>query len=370
MSAMSVPPSMYALPAIVSHSTPLSLPSCMYKMNVMQGGTVEAEGAANGAQSSSPPTDVNAFERRQESLLDRLSQLKGAVDNLRGEMGIETATNKKRTAFSLVVRASPQAPPFALLCVINQLKKKSGVSVEVGTHIHSSLKEKVPKNLSDFLPHDNACAQSTGAKFKVRVTVIWADVGVDPECVIGLDRLIKGEVNILRYVARCLPDEFVYESGSAAIQIDQVLDLCHCCVAYGSEKDRQEALQFMDNLLKKQSSLTPPGAALGIADFAAWSALVNCGMADTKLSSVSKWSKAVSALAGHTGASRSHTGRKNSNHRIRRKTKSGGAGGGGPHSPVAVETGKESAKPTPSANPKKRNRRKSNSKSKSSSPAT
>ncbi len=184
---------------------------------------------------------------------------------------------------------------------------------------------------------------------------------------IGLDTVVKGEANILRHVARCLPAEFQYESSKCplhAAAVDAALDAAHYGFVWGDSRRLQEALKTVDAALKKQNSLTP-GGALGIADYATWSAMVSSGAADARLASIAKWAKAVAEAAGKSGGGGGpgNKQRKNSN-RTRRKTKSrgdsvsGGGGGGGGRG------GKENLSPEKMM----RTRRKSASKSKGGSP--
>jgi hypothetical protein len=202
-------------------------------------------------------------------------------------------------------------------------------------------------------------------------------VGRDPESVIGLDSLVKGEANILRYVARRLPGEFQYENNPrVAVKTDEILDMCERQIVWGSSESMQDAFKVMDALLKKQNTLSPSGGVAGIADYAMWSAMVNSGVADMKLASLIKWSNTVGAMRAQD---RTGGGRKNS-HRTRRKTHTrsrgesvafsndaGGSGGGGKAAGGSNgEIGKENPKQKSAA--KGRNRRKSQSKSKSNSP--
>ena len=75
--------------------------------------------------------------------------------------------------FSLVVRASPSHPPFSLLCVMNQLRKKHPDGhVIVSSHVHSSLKQNVSKGLlADFASETGRA----GSGLKFRLSVIWKE---------------------------------------------------------------------------------------------------------------------------------------------------------------------------------------------------
>jgi len=263
---------------------------------------------------------------------------------------------------SLVVRASPTHPPLALLCAAKQLKSNSKNSVTISCHVHSSLGNTiVPKNLiSDFT---SECDVSNNTGSKLKLTVVWQNVDKDPESVIGIDTFIRGEANILRYVARRFPNEFPYEVDPAlAFKIDHALDLVHRHIVW--EDDMQSAFKFMDGALKKGGgvSIIAGSGSLTIADYIAWSAMVNVGAADTKLTSVSKWSKTVFDVAGRTPSRHGSGNRKNSA-RTRRKTKS--TRGDSEDKPINTgtnKTGKENK-----SNNKWRIRRKSSSKSKSKS---
>lgn len=368
--ANSPPPPMYSLTPIVSHTTSMDLPSVMYNLPVIQGGTQSKEGLQPVRYESS---DLPDFERRQEALLDRLHDLQGSVQKLRESIGLgdSLTTNGKLTgsmqphscsSFNLVVRASPTHPPLALLCAANQLKSSDANSVTINCHVHSSLgNTAVPKKLaSDFTSE----CDGGGDGLKFRLTIVWKDVVKDPEAVIGLDTLIRGEANILRYMARRLPNEFPYEEDAAyALKIDQALDIVHHGFIWGD--DMQGALKFLDGALKNGggASIICGSDALTIADYLAWSAMVNAGAADTKLASVSKWAKAVLEVAGRTPP---RSGNRKNSARTRRKTKSTrGDSDDKVHNSDGNKTGKENK------NSKWRGRRKSSSsksKSKSGSP--
>ena len=139
---------------------------------------------------------------------------------------------------------------------------------------------------------------------------------------IGVDSLIRGEANILRFMARRLPNEFPYELNPAfAFKVDQALDIVHRRIVW--DDDMQSALKFIDGALKIGGgvSIISGSGTLTIADYMAWSALVNAGAADTKLASVSKWAKTLFEVAGRTPSRHGSGNRKNSA-RTRRKTKS------------------------------------------------
>lgn len=318
---------MYSLPPIVSHTTPMDLPSTMYQLPVIQGGTESSEVQRGQCESS----DLLAFERRQEALLGRLQHLQGSVRKLRESVGLADSTTKKGnygvsihptdSSLNLVVRASPTHPPLALLCAAKQLKSNLDNSVTINCHAHSSLGNTiVPKNLASDFTSECGGGSNRGLKFKL--TVVWKDVGKDPESVIGVDTFICGEANILRYISRRLPNEFPYEVDPAfAFKVDQALDIVHRRIVWGD--DMQSALKIMDGALKVGGgvSIISGSGSLTIADYIAWSAMVNTGAADTKLASVSKWAKTVFEVAGRTPSRHGSGNRKNSA-RIRRKTKS------------------------------------------------
>jgi len=295
----------------------------MYQLPTIQGGTQSNEVHTKYSESA----DIPAFERRQEALLGRLQHLQGSVQKLRESVGLadsstrEVSFHHSDNCLSLVVRASPSHPPLALLCAAKQLKSNSKNSVTISCHVHSSLGNTiVPKNLiSDFT---SECDVSANTGSKLKLTVVWKNVDRDPESVIGIDTFIRGEANILRYVARRFPNEFPYEVDPAlAFKIDNALDLVHRHIVW--EDDMQSAFKFMDGALKKGGgvSIICGYGSLTIADYVAWSAMVNVGAADTKLTSVSKWAKTVFEVAGRTPFRHGSGNRKNSA-RTRRKTKS------------------------------------------------
>lgn len=113
--------------------------------------------------------------------------------------------------------------------------------------------------------------------------------------------VIRGEVNIIRHIARILNDTFNYESAvsSESLRMDELLDQCYKKVVWGSRQDQLDVLSSYDALLGKSGHLCPYGRGeLGLLDFVAWSALVGSGHEDAKQANVRKWIQSCKQLSG------------------------------------------------------------------------
>ena len=160
--------------------------------------------------------------------------------------------------------------------------------------------------------------------------------------------VIRGEVNIIRYVARVLSSTFNYNESSTkeSLKIDELLDNCYRNVIWGSSKDQQNALNTYDAILAKNRTLSPAGGQeLGFLDFVVWSALMGNGQADVKLPNLKKWMQSCKQISGFETAKR------------------GGGGVGHNQARNKQSPGKENVKP--GNNNHKRQRTKSKSQSKS-----
>ena len=129
-----LPPAMYALPPIVSHTSPMDLPSTMYRLPTIQGGTQSNEEHTKHCEVRAflkdqwpydsfnvillylktphnffplsmhihkcsieffKSADIPAFERRQEALLGRLQHLQGSVQKLRESVGLADSSTRE-----------------------------------------------------------------------------------------------------------------------------------------------------------------------------------------------------------------------------------------------------------------------------------
>jgi len=103
----------------------------------------------------------------------------------------------------------------------------NGLKIFTSSHVHSSFLNKIPNELVDFLPNSNCSSRSEA---DLCVTLIWKDVGKDMELVTSptSTAVIKGEVNLLRYVSRRFNVFSVNELDEINIQVvENLLDTFH-----------------------------------------------------------------------------------------------------------------------------------------------
>ena len=135
--------------------------------------------------------------------------------------------------------------------------------VSVSAHLHSSLSKNVPDHLKDFFPE---FPKNPGNKSDWKVKIIWKSVGQDPVLILSpfnnqvwfpntvhpvattkknnsgptwvfnllswilryvLFQVVRGEANIVRYLARCLEETSsvaAYEKLSPGTSLQQTFD--------------------------------------------------------------------------------------------------------------------------------------------------
>ena len=140
----------------------------------------------------------------------------------------------------LVVRCSPSHPAHSLQGVC-RLLKGAGLSVHTSCHTHSSVAT-LPPVLASFLPVSDV----SRTQAKVRMTLIWKEVGRDAELMVSplTQTLIKGEANILRYISRLFPSLLPYESLSPLTEVDAMLDTISSLV-WAAPRERQPLMRTL-----------------------------------------------------------------------------------------------------------------------------
>ena len=144
----------------------------------------------------------------------------------------------------LVVRCSPSHAPHSLPRVV-RLMEGAGLSVHTSLHCHSSLPSPLPPALLNFLP-----PSKTGrGQAQVKLTLVWSEVGRDCEVMLSplTQTLIRGEVNLLRYLARLLPSVLQYEEVAG---LDCLLDTVSLLL-WAAPRDRQPLVRSLTANLSK-----------------------------------------------------------------------------------------------------------------------
>ena len=150
----------------------------------------------------------------------------------------------------IVVRCSPANPAFSLQTVVKVLTG-AGLSVHTSHHSHSSLSAPAGPALLSFLPASTV----SRSQAQVRLTIIWSEVGRECEVMVSplTQTVLKGEVNVLRYLARLFPSLLSYEAQPGLSSLDSMLDTVSSLV-WAAPRDRQPLLRSLAVNLAKQSS--------------------------------------------------------------------------------------------------------------------
>jgi len=303
---------MYAMEPVMKLDTSVDLPTCMYTLPVLQvsKSTKTEEGG------DCPPAVLKALEARQEAILAKLGHLREEVMKYRTSIGLTSsvpasvAVSPKGVSADVVVRCSPSHPPFSLPALISLICNQ--VKVFNSSHCHSSVSA-LPAHLVSFLP----VPQVERSQADLKITLIWKEVGNDCELMVSpiAQSAIKGEVNLVRYFARCFPALLQYESDGRMAAVDNMLDNV-TSLLWAAPKDRQPLLRSLAVNLGKSSFLC--GNVCGIADLALFSALKQLGLDRGLQPELSKWFVLVSTkLMGGKGRrkSRASSSRKSFNRR-------------------------------------------------------
>jgi len=155
--------------------------------------------------------------------------------------------------------------------------------VFTSVHCHSGVTS-LPGHLYTFLPSSNV----ERGQASIKITLIWKEVGSECELMVSpmAQSVIKGEVNLIRYFARCFPGVLAYENERTANAVDNLLDSV-TSLLWATPKDRQPILRPMAVNLAKSSFLN--GDKFGIADLALFSAIKQLGLERDLQPELRKW---------------------------------------------------------------------------------
>jgi len=327
---------MYAMKPVFDLDAVVQVPDCMYSLPVIQS-SQPIEGVGGQASQPTAACALAALSSRQDNILAKLEQLKEQVSAYQKSLGLPVTSSTSvvkpsstssrlaqlkstmakleamfwmpssspntamaRTSLldapagrtgDLVIRCSPSHPAYSLPAIVS-LFQEAGLSVHTTCHSHSSVSN-LPTALLSFLP----TSQTSRATAQVRLTLIWTDVETrDCELLVSPlnQSVIKGEVNVLRYLARLFPSLLSYESSDCSVQ-DQLLDSVHC-LAWAQPKSRQPILREFSARLTQATFLA--GLVPGIADLALFSIIQQLGLQSDLQSEVKKWFTGVTSKFG------------------------------------------------------------------------
>jgi len=175
-----------------------------------------------------------------------------------------------KTAKDIVIRANPKYPPHVLPLLCSQLQQS--LKVFTSAHLHSTVKC-LPNSLEDYLPLTNCDSRS---KADLCITLIWINVGKDVELVTAptSSSIIKGESNVLRYMARRFGlFQSLEQSEIMAASLDELMDSLYFEKLWGSFSIAKLVNTTLEPMLKASPFLG--GNHMSIADLYAFSLATN-----------------------------------------------------------------------------------------------
>lgn len=267
--------SMYKVRPVIKLAEGIELPKCMYKMKIIQisHSIDDQQNEINlppRMEDKEPNKEIDTLEDRQEAILAQLLHLKQQLQSLRVQLSsppelISTPQDcSDMCGFfeEVVVKANPNSPPYSILAFDNLLKN--------GMNIHCSIHSGT-RYLNDNLKHFER--NSTSPVFNI--LLIWKTVH-ETEFLVSPTKhsVIKGEVNLLRFLSRYGPLPLNYESNdnpATTCIADDLLDSCHRLSKEKFAKARKSLLKTFTVHLKKNIFLM--GNSVSVVDIALWSTL-------------------------------------------------------------------------------------------------
>jgi len=299
---------MYAMKPVFELDADIEVPKCMYSLPVIQcSNHIPGVGSGVGASSGTttcPPGALQALEARQDAILARLEKLKAEVEAYKKTLGLPAQCDSSSTSSQapvcgrtpdLVVRCSPSHPAFSLKGVYNLLSG-AGLSVHTSCHTHSSVPA-LPPQCQSFLPEP----EMSRTQAQVRITLIWKEVGRDCELMVSplTQTLIRGEVNILRYIARLFPTLVLYENLTNISSVDSMLDSVSSLL-WVQPRDRQPLMRTLVTQLGRSTYLA--GEQVSITDLALYSVVRQLGLDKELQPELARWfTKAANHLGVKSG---------------------------------------------------------------------
>lgn len=314
---------MYQVKPICGGDIKIDLPTCMYKLpnvHAQQGNSCTSEHAF---QNGEVDPAVKALEARQDEIMQKLYELKAAVEGLaktvttpdadldltvssslspqssssttfKGTTNLDTLLGKDLGALrDIVINANPAQPPLTLLVLHSLLCQRYRVLSTV--HVHSSVSSVSPQLMSCLGPrHADSYARQL---FQLGFTLIWKDVpklqmkfSVQNMCP------IEGEANVARFLFKLLAP---YPSDPAlATLVDSWVDTAFFQLAEGSSKEKTAVLRALNSALGRNPWLAGPEFSL--ADIACYCCVLQSGPASSTPANVQRWLKSCENL-GHFG---------------------------------------------------------------------
>lgn len=287
---------MYALKPILK-PVEVEIPTCMYPIKpVIGSGSVVTPSAS---QNSSDQETLQLLAAKQEKVLKQLAELREQLVSMKTELklcskpaqpltsAVGSGTTKAGAKVDanpqkiepinlsylqdFVVNACPENIPYGLLALKKLWINRLNLQVECFTH------STVPK-LSEEALHFQKVITSLEPKVetlpRIKVTLIWKNVGTYTEMITSPTAYVPicGEVNILRFLSRCGPNEFNYERQDDLVEADSILDTCYLLINKQNVKDKKQVLKTLNSKLGKVPCFGGAGQ-ISLCDIAATSAI-------------------------------------------------------------------------------------------------
>ncbi|KAK4876449.1 hypothetical protein RN001_012871 [Aquatica leii] len=292
---MNGPVQMYKTRQIIKHDLKVDLPTCMYGMRNIHAKTNDLGPLGDHVSPFQDSADISKQVKqllkriedlsemdtlidRQERILRQLNDLRQEMLNLKTNLCSTTVTNELvKNAVStptevpkllnIVINVSPQHPPYSLLLI-----KKLCVdlfNVNVSTHLHSTVSSLPEKTLTFEKQLQSFPVNANLPTYTIRL--IWKTVV--PSCELIVSQVpISGEPNVLRYLARLIPNVLIYETADNVWEIDSALDLSYSLIRARTKTERLGLIQSLNKKLGKSKFLCGH-SEMTIADLAASSAI-------------------------------------------------------------------------------------------------
>lgn len=281
---------MYKVQPYYDSNVSLNLPDTMYKLSNMMsetGDTIKTRTASVGEDNA-----VSVLENKQTSILDRLGELKGVLDQLSTKYGGVTTASKKSSTMSLpngvvhdiVINADPENPPVIVFVLFTLLKERC--RVYGSCLVHSSVAN-VPDRLRNIFSNEDD--KSTRSSHQVAITVIWKKVENGPTMIVSPHNqtAIQGEANIARYIMRLIDQDYDTANPVATTQVDDWLDSAQQQLHRGNSKEKTAAVKSLNARLGRNDWLV--GSEISLADMVMWAALLQTNQMSSAPNNVKKW---------------------------------------------------------------------------------
>jgi len=230
-------------------------------------------------------------DRRIQMLNKRFDKIEEKLEFLQKKMkyfGVKstgssnglTSAGSTGTSVDIVVKSNPSRPPRTLGTMLKLMKKVYKVSTS--THTHSS----VDKPGSFVLPE----TEVSRSEADVRLTLIYADV--DNTTLTNGQVFIKGEENVLRYLARLI-DQKTNSKLYETLPIEQVATI-DSVIDRLVDASKHNVNTTVSGLISKQQFVA--GKDFTLADILAQSL---CQHHNIKSPSIQSWSKRINNQLGH-----------------------------------------------------------------------